>query len=243
MDPDWLLTEFGSSLHLVEPRHRLHRVRAVLPVPARRHPALRARASSSPASRSTSSASARRSSSWCVAIVLLTVAAVLGNVVGYEIGRAHRATALQPRRPDPQAEVLRQDAGVLRQARQQGAGHRPVRAVRADLHHRRRRRDPDGPAPVLRLEPGRRGAVGRRRSRCSATSSATSRGRPVPGREHRLRDPGDPALHRGPDRLRVRSSTAGNDHGRARRTPAARRPTADAPGRSSARGLRPAAPW
>ena len=32
--------------------------------------------------------------------------------------------------------------GVLRQARQQGAGHRPLRAVRADLHHGRRRRDP-----------------------------------------------------------------------------------------------------
>ena len=72
-------------------------------------------------------------------------AAFAGNVLGYEIGRCDRATALRARRPDPEAEVLRPDPRVLRQARQQGPGDRPVRAVRAHLHHRGRRRDPDGP--------------------------------------------------------------------------------------------------
>ena len=63
-----------------------------------------------------------------VAMALLTAAAFLGNVVGYEIGRRHRSTALRARRPDHQAQVLRPDHRVLRQARQQGAGHRPLRA-------------------------------------------------------------------------------------------------------------------
>ena len=50
-----------------------------------------------------------------------------------------RAAALRAGRADPQAQVLRPDLGVLRQARQQGPGDRPVRAVRAHLHHRGRR--------------------------------------------------------------------------------------------------------
>ena len=68
-----------------------------------------------------------------------------------------RATALRARRPDPEEEVLRQHQRLLRQARQQGPGDRPLRAVRAHLHHRRRRRDADGAPPLLRLERDRRG--------------------------------------------------------------------------------------
>ena len=81
-----------------------------------------------------------------LALVLMTAAAFAGNIVGYEIGRAHRAAALPARRAGAEEEVLRPDRGVLRQARQQGAGDRPLRAVRADLHHGGRRRDPDGAA-------------------------------------------------------------------------------------------------
>ena len=41
-------------------------------------------------------------------MVLLTVAAFLGNVVGYEIGRADRAAALRARRADPEAKYFDQ---------------------------------------------------------------------------------------------------------------------------------------
>ena len=87
----------------------------------------------------------------------------LGNVVGYEIGRRIGPPLLRARRPDPQAEVLRPDPRLLRQARQQGPGDRPVRAVRAHLHHRGRRRHPDGAAPLLPVERRRRGGLGRSR--------------------------------------------------------------------------------
>ena len=51
-----------------------------------------------------------------------------------------RGAALRARRPVHQEEVLRPDPRLLREARRQGPGHRPLRADRAHLHHRRRRR-------------------------------------------------------------------------------------------------------
>ena len=67
------------------------------------------------------------------------VAAFAGNVVGYEIGRW-----IGPPLYERDGRILKQKYfdqthGLLRQARQQGAGDRPVRAVRAHLHHRGRR--------------------------------------------------------------------------------------------------------
>ena len=55
LDPQWLLAQFGAELFWISLADHLRRVRAVLPVPARRHPAVRARASSSPPVRSTCS--------------------------------------------------------------------------------------------------------------------------------------------------------------------------------------------
>ncbi len=74
----------------------------------------------------------------------------------------HRHPALRARRAHPQEEVLRPDDPLLRQARQQGPRHRPLRADRAHLHHRRRRRQPDGPPTLLHVERDRRRALGRR---------------------------------------------------------------------------------
>ncbi len=85
-------------------------------------------------------------STWCSRWSCSSAGAFAGNVVRLRDRPPHRSTDLRARRPDPQAEVLRQDRGVLRQARQQGAGDRPVRAVRAHLHHRGRRRVEDGSA-------------------------------------------------------------------------------------------------
>ena len=70
----------------------------------------------------------------------------LGNVLGYEIGRW-----IGPPLYERDGRILKrkyfdQTTRLLRQARQQGAGDRPVRAVRAHLHHRGRRRHPDGAA-------------------------------------------------------------------------------------------------
>ena len=91
-----------------------------------------------------------RSSSCSIALVLLTAAAFLGNVVGYEIGRAIGPPLYQRDGRILKRKYFDQTRRLLRQARQQGAGDRPVRAVRAHLHHGRRRRDPDAPAAVLR---------------------------------------------------------------------------------------------
>ena len=86
MDPNWLLDRFGTDAVLDQPGHRLRRVRAVLPDPARRHAAVRA----GPLHRH------RRQLDLfpgpplvelLIAIAALIAAAFLGNVVGYEIGR------------------------------------------------------------------------------------------------------------------------------------------------------------
>ena len=170
--PTGCSTRFGAGDVLGQPGHHLHRVRPVLPVPAGRHPAVRASGCSSPARRSTSSRGPPVVE-LPVALVLFTRGGFLGNVTGYEIGRALGPAALRARRPDPQEEVLRPDPGVLRQARQQGAGDRPVRALRAHLHHRGRRASPGWSGAAS--SPGALvGAVlwVAAASRCSATSSA-----------------------------------------------------------------------
>ena len=86
---------------LDQPGHRLRRVRAVLPVPARRHAAVlpravhrRRRLSRSTCTGPPSRSSSRSCCSWWPAF--------LGNVVGYEIGRRDRAAALPTRRSDHQ---------------------------------------------------------------------------------------------------------------------------------------------
>ncbi len=95
----------------------------------------------------------------------------------------HRPAALRSRGPDPEEEVLRPDRGVLRQARQQGPGDRPVRA-----------RSCAPTSPWSRASPGWSGAgsssgassarsSGSSASPCSATPSAP--GIPVARREHR----------------------------------------------------------
>ena len=161
MDPNWLLDQFGTAFFWVSLRDHLRRVRAVLPVPARATPCCSRWACSSPARRSTivpggAAGQAGRSPS-----SLLTAAAFLGNVVGYEIGRKIGPPLYEHDGRILKREYFTKTHDVLREARQQGAGDRPLRAVRADLHHRRRRRHQDGPRQVLHLEPGRRRPLGR----------------------------------------------------------------------------------
>ena len=150
----------------------------------------------------TSRAPAR--SSWPSRSSLLTVAAVLGNVVGYEIGREIGPPLYQRDGRIIKREYFDKTQAFFEQARQQGAGDRPVRAVRPHLHHRRRGRDPDGPPPVLRLE-----LVGAVLWVISITLLGyfLGRRRAVAGREHRLRHPRDPA----PSRW-SRSSSSGARH-------------------------------
>ena len=81
---------------------------------------------------------ARSSSrSWLV-IVLVCVAAIAGNQVGYEIGRAAGPALFN--RPDSRLfkpEYVERTQRVLRQVRSAGHRARPVRAGRAHLHHGR----------------------------------------------------------------------------------------------------------
>ncbi|CAA9335785.1 MAG: DedA protein, partial [uncultured Nocardioidaceae bacterium] len=127
-----------------------------------------------------------------------------------------RTTDLPARRPDHEEEVLRADRGVLRQARQQGAGHRPVRAVRAHVHHRRRRGHPDGPPAVRDLERRGRAVLGRQHH---AARLLPRCGVPGPRREHRQGDPRHPRLLAHPGGLRVVAAPAylGADGRRQRR--------------------------
>ena len=71
-----------------------------------------------------------------IGIIAFTTAAFLGNVVGYEIGRAIGPPRTPSRRTDHQEEVPRPDRRLLREARQHGPGDRPLRAVRPYLRHR-----------------------------------------------------------------------------------------------------------
>ena len=158
MDPNWLLDRFGTALFWIS--LLIVFVECGLFFPFLPGDTLLFALGLFIATGSSTCSPVRRSSSCSSRWRLLIVAAFLGNVVGYEIGRA-----IGPPLYERDGRILKrkyfdQTDRVLRQARQQGARHRPVRAVRADLHHRGRRGDPDGPAPLLPLEPGRRRAVG-----------------------------------------------------------------------------------
>ncbi len=85
MDPVWWLDRFGELL-LAEPGHHLHRVRPVLPVPARATPCCSRWACSSPPAHRHLPRPGRLE--LLIALAAVTVAAFLGNVIGYEIGRA-----------------------------------------------------------------------------------------------------------------------------------------------------------
>ena len=172
------------------------------------------------------------------------------NVVGYEIGRGIGPPLYQRDGRIIKRKHLDKTERVLREARQQGAGDRPVRAVRADLHHRRGGRDPDGAAPVLLLERGRRGDVGRQHHDARLLPR-----RELPGarREHRLRRPRDPRVLDDPDHLRVVQAppqrAPRSRRGRGAGTPADPQP--DAAGATSEpqppteppRAPRPGRPW
>ena len=110
-----------------------------------------------------------------VAIPALFVAAFAGNVVGYEIGRAIGAPLRHHDGQDRPQEVPRPDPRLLREARREGPGHRPLRADRAHLHHAGGGDRPDGPPPLLHLVGRRRRPVGHLASPSPATSSAGSR--------------------------------------------------------------------
>ena len=163
MDPQYLLTQLRAQFFWVSALIVFIECGLLFPIlpgdsllfavgPVHRH---------RPAARSTSASPAS----------LLSAAAFLGNVVGYEIGRAVGRAALRARRPDPQEEVLRPDPRLLRPARQQGPGHRPVRARSCA------RSSPSSPASAgwtgggSSPGAGRGGAVGRPGSPCSGTSS------------------------------------------------------------------------
>ena len=135
-----------------------------------------------------------------VAILLLIGAGFAGNVLGYEIGRWIGPPLYERNGRILEAQVLRRDQRLLRQARQQGAGDRQVRAVRAHLHHRCRRRDPDEEGPLLRLERRGRRSLGPQHH---ADGVLPRPQLPGPGREHRQGDHRDPRLLGHPDRLRV----------------------------------------
>ena len=101
MDPQYLLTHFGAQFFWFSAADRLHRVRAAVPDPAGRLAAVRGRPVHLAPGRSTST------SPWPASCCRR--AAFLGNVVGYEIGRAVGRTAVRAGRPVPQEEVLRPD--------------------------------------------------------------------------------------------------------------------------------------
>ena len=101
----------------------------------------------------------RSTSGW--PIVALCAAAFLGNVVGYEIGRGIGTPLYERDGRILKKKYFDETTALLRQARQQGPRHRPVRADRAHLHHRRRRGEPDGPPPLLHVERRRCRALGR----------------------------------------------------------------------------------
>ena len=94
-----------------------------------------------------------------VAILLLFVAAFAGNVVGYEIGRKLGPAIYRHDGRIVKRRYWEQSEQFLRAPRQQGARHRPVRAVRPHLRHRRRGDQPHGPPPVLHLVGGRAACV------------------------------------------------------------------------------------
>ena len=143
MDPDWLLDRFGEALFWLSLVIIFVECGLFFPfLPG--DSLLFALGSSSPARTSTCSR-ARRPSSLVAALVLFTVAAFARQRRRLRDRPQARPAALRARRADPQAEVLRPDPRLLRPPRQQGPGDRPLRAVRAHLRHRRRRRDPDGP--------------------------------------------------------------------------------------------------
>ena len=85
MDPTWLLDRFGAELFWIS-RHRLRRVRAVLPVPPGR--TLLFALGLFINAEKIDLFPGGPVVELLVAFVLLSVAAFLGNVVGYEIGRA-----------------------------------------------------------------------------------------------------------------------------------------------------------
>ena len=141
-----------ARLHLDRAGHRVRRVRAVLPVPARRHAALRPRPvhRRRRRHRTPSSASATSRSSWCWPCCCSPWRPSRGNVVGYEIGRK-----IGPPLYERDGRILKKKYFDNTTAFFDRHGNKalvlgPVRAVRAHLHHRRRRRHPDGAAPLLR---------------------------------------------------------------------------------------------
>ena len=171
-----------------------------------------------------------------VAIVMLTTAAVLGNVCGYEIGRA-----IGPPLYNRDGRILKRKYFDETTAFFDKHGNKAlvigrfVPFVRTYI---------TVVAGVTRMD--------RRRfffwSLVGAAIWVTSittlgyflgnvPGRPVPVREHRLRDLRDPALHRDPDRLR------GDQAAPATPRRAERRPGADRRSRGVSRELSRAAPW
>ena len=135
-----------------------------------------------------------------VAIAGLTVAAFLGNVVGYEIGRGDRTTSLQTAGPVHQHRQLRQDEHLLRQVRQPRTRARPFRAHRPHVHHRRGRGGRMHRHRFFRWSAVGAVALGRQRH---TPRLLPRRGVPGPRLEHRQAGPGDPGLLAHPDRVRV----------------------------------------
>ena len=115
--PSTCCDRFGCAVLLVQRPDGLHRVRAAVPDPAGRLAAVRGRAVHR------HRAGPRHSASACV---VLSAAAFLGNVVGYEIGRAADAPLYERDGRFLKQQLLRPDQRLLRAARQQGPRHRPA---------------------------------------------------------------------------------------------------------------------
>ena len=102
------------------------------------------------------------------------VAAVVGDQVGYTIGKKARAARCSASRLAAlQAGVRRAHQGVLREARAEDDRDRPLRAHRAHVRADARRRRRDAAQHVLQATTSSARSSGRSASRCSATRSAT----------------------------------------------------------------------
>ena len=197
MDPEWLLDHFGGAFFWVALRRSSSSSAGCSSRSCRATRCCSPSACSSPATTARSRPASRSASSSPRAAA---AAAFLGNVVGYEIGRAIGPPAHDQRDGRIiKREYFDQDPRVLREARRQGAGDRPVRADRADLHHRRRRRRPRWTAGTSSSGASSAPCSGSSASPCSATSSAGS----TPQGQHRGRGPRDRRRLRPADARRV----------------------------------------